>query len=134
MIARGFYSVAASVFAENGEDTLTPATFGCIVLAEHATKFYLHSHINPNEALEEAGGTLLADDWPGLKGALTVAARNKIFRTLVQREIPNPDNPAAPITVTLFIPRVAVRPGDVVVSEWLPPHKFLGDPEPVPVP
>ena len=127
MIARGFYSVAASVFAENGEETLTPATFGCIVLATHAQKFYLHSHINPNEALEEAGGTLLADDWAGLKAALTVPVRDKVFRTLVQREV-------GPITVTLFIPRVAVQLGDVVVSEWLPPHKFLGDPEPEPVP
>ena len=131
MIARGFYSVPASVFA----DEVTPADFGCIVLAEHATKFYLHSHINPNPELEEAGGTLLADDWPALKAALTVAARNKIFRTLVQREMPDPDNPGGTtLTVTLFLPRVAVRPGDVVVTEWLPPHKFLGDPDPDPVP
>ena len=128
MIARGFYSVAASVFADAGEDTLTPASFGCIVLTEHATRFFLHSHINPNAALEAAGGVLEADDWPGLKAALTVAARNKIFRTLVERDT-GPDG-----TVTLFIPRVAVLPTDTVLSEWLPPHKFLGDDEPAPVP
>ena len=133
-MSRGFYSVAASVFAEKGEDTKTPAQFGCIVLATHATKLYLHSAENPNEALEAAGGVLLADDWPVLKAALTVAVRDKVFRTLVQREVADPGTPAGTITVTLFIPRVAVQPGDVVVSEWMPPHKFLGDPDPVPVP
>ena len=130
MIARGFYSVAASVFAENGEDTLTPASFGCILLAEHATRFYLHSHINPNAELEEVG-VLIADEWPGLKIALTTAASAKIFRTLVEREVATPDGT---ITVTLFIPEQAVQPGDTVLESGLPPHKFLGDDEPVPVP
>ena len=127
MIARGFYSVPVSVFADAGEDTKTPASFGGIVLATHATNLFLHSADNPNEALDAAGGVLLGETWLELKAALTVPVRNKVFRTLVEREV-------GPITVTLFIPRVAVQPGDVVVSEWLPPHAFLGDPEPQPVP
>ena len=110
MIARGFYRVPASVFADAGEDTKTPADFGCIVLATHTTNFYLHSHINPNEALEEAGGVLL-DNWPALKAAVSAPVRNKIFHKRVRREV----------TID----------GETVT--W-PPHKFLGDPDPEPVP
>lgn len=124
---RGFYSVATSVFAENGEDTKTPSDFRSVVLATHGTDSYLHSAVNPNEPLEAAGGTLIAADWPALKAALAMPVKDKVFRTLVERE-------AGPLTLTLFLPRVAVLPTDVVVTEWMPPHKFLGDPDPMPVP
>ena len=131
MIARGFYSIPTSVFADAGEDTKTPGDFGCIVLATHAQKFYLHSHIKPNEALEEAGGTLLADDWAGLKAALLTPAKNKIFHKLVKREVTVEGEKR---TITIMVPRSAGKAGDVVEADWLPPHSFLGDPEPEPVP
>lgn len=124
---RGLYSVAASVFADRGEDTKTPADFGCIVLAVRGATQYLHSASNPNTALEDAGGTLIADDWAGFKRASTASVNDAVFRTRVERQVEGR-------TVELFIPRRAVKQDDTSVAEWLPPHKFLGDPDPDPVP
>ncbi len=128
---RGFYSVAASVFAENGEDTKAHASFGCIVLAAHAQNVYLHSATNPNEALEAEGGTLLADDWAALKSALTTPVKNKVFHKRVRR---TETVEGEQVEHTLMVPRAPAKAGDIVERDWLPAHKFLGDPDPEPVP
>lgn len=122
-MSRSFYSAAASLFGEEE----APADFECIVLAEHGANLFLHSAMRPNVELAAAGGVLLGATWPEMKAAVAVPVRKKVFRVLAERDV-------GPVTVTLFIPEQAVKPGDTVLASGLPPHKFLGDPDPEPRP
>ncbi len=124
---RGFYRARVNVFAGRAPDTPTPATFGCITLFRAAQFYYLHSESNPNVALEDAGGTLLSDTWEDLRPTLPAQAQNRVFWKRVRRVVGGR-------TVTINVGRDDTDPSDVVEDDWVPPHKFAGDAEPVPLP
>lgn len=127
---RAFYRVPKSVFRDQGEDTVRPSDLGAVVL--HTSQQDVFLHVADKTERLNALGALVAESWPALKAALTVSQRRGIFRKRVQRKVR--DESGNLVTREVNVRMADVDPSDVAVQEWLPPHKWLGDPEPEPVP
>lgn len=114
---RGFYRVE------------TPALlWGGVVLAVIGPYAYIHVPIDSTmpESAERLGGT-----WREFKAKLTPAQRRKIFRKLVRRTV---TEDGKRVFRVVWVKMQDTEASDVTLAEWIPPHKFLGDPEPEPVP
>lgn len=125
---RGFYRIEKRVFRDRGDDTVTPESLGAVVL--HIGRNYVLLHVADHSRMRGLGEHV-AGSWRELKNALTDAQRRRVFRKRVRRSVSDEDGTRLE---EIIVPMEDTETADVVLSDWLPPHKFLGDPDPEPVP
>ena len=120
-----FYRIPPNAFRARGARTLDAGSLDGVELHTTGAWVYLHAAPTPQKEAQllAEGAELIGETWTELKASLTSAQRGKIFAMEVQRG-----------GVIHFIRRGSKKAGDVVLSDWLPPHVFHGEPDPDPVP
>lgn len=127
-----FYRIPKTVLRDRGENTVTPSTFDSVVLYVGTQWVYMHGNPSPDarKRLAKHGAEKIADTWRELKGKLSTAQRKRVFRKTVRRSITD-DSGTSVRDVQVSMDDVEA--GDVVLQEFIVPHKFLGEPDPAPV-
>ncbi len=128
-----FYRIPKTVFRARGNQAITPSMLDSVILHIGSQWIYLHGRLSSDakKRLSLHGAEKIADSWRELKNVLSATQRSKIFHVRVRRsEIID----GRTEIVESAIPRDEKLPTDEVLSDWLVPHVFLGDPEPERVP